>query len=81
MGWVGCYSIDLYCDDPNHSYLHTGTVSQPGTVTGETLAECKREARRCGWKLTDAVTDGGNGVGTAICGECWRRQKTKKRKG
>lgn len=36
---VGCYSMDLYCENA-HVY------------TGETWGECVRDARRDGWKIT-----------------------------
>lgn len=34
MGEVGCYTLDLYCDNPNHEGM-----DMPRTYTGKTLAE------------------------------------------
>jgi len=42
---VGCYTMDLYCDDPEHIAIY----GQQPQWTGRDLAECKREAKRDGW--------------------------------
>jgi hypothetical protein len=44
---VGCYSMDLYCDG---SPCVT-TRAYQNQFTGETASECRKEARRIGWRF------------------------------
>ncbi len=55
---VGCYTLDLYCDTPeceNGRAVHTsnsdGIASAPATFTAEHGSECRKDARRAGWRL------------------------------
>ena len=59
---VGCYDMHLYCDagnpepgmvDDGKSYENRahGFEEGFGEFTGHTEAECKRWARRAGWKF------------------------------
>lgn len=46
---IGCYTLDLYCqhrEAKGHARLYG-----PDQFTAETGAECRRDARRRGWKL------------------------------
>jgi hypothetical protein len=45
---VGCYTVDLYCDGCNLGYGHR----RGSQYTGQTEAECLRQARRDGWLFT-----------------------------
>lgn len=50
---VGCYSMDLYCDN-DHKTDGTAReyqLAKPGQYTGHTEADCKRDARKEGWKF------------------------------
>jgi len=58
---VGAYSLHLYCDNGNSEPDCVGPkeisghdYSDPGFAefTGQTEAECKKKARRRGWKFT-----------------------------
>lgn len=64
---VGCYTLDLYCDnakqwpdDLGHDYGEF-----PWSYTGELGSKCRAKARKAGWKL---LPDGG-----AICPKCNKR--------
>lgn len=64
---VGCYTMDLYCDEQgckNATARHTsdGRGAPPGQFYGETAGECRRAARRAGWKLSRR-----DGQGHASC--------------
>jgi hypothetical protein len=61
---VGCYVLDLYCDDPNcpDQRFHT----TPSQFTDETGSGARAEARRAGWRLN--LDDG-----TALCPKCVKR--------
>lgn len=48
MSEAGCYSLHLYCDQDNPAH---GYGEFPYEYTGQTLGECKRHARRQGWKF------------------------------
>ena len=61
MGVVGCYSIDVYCDHPDHP-LYPG----PAVYTGETEGECLRQMRQDGWKI-DKKGEGKNGQYRTLC--------------
>lgn len=60
---VGCYVLDLYCDD--HGHCATGSVVQ---YTGETGPECRQQARKDGWKLGRA------GESNDTCPRCVKRK-------
>ena len=46
-GLVGCYSMDLYCEeDDGHKF-----EEMPHQYTGPTGAGCNRDARKDGWIL------------------------------
>lgn len=65
---VGCYTLDLYCE--NDRQYPDGThdfYEFPHQYTGETHAECNRQARKQGWKLTRDKK--------AFCPKCSRRTK------
>lgn len=46
---AGCYTLDLYCDNPDCASQGTG----PDQYTAETGATCRRNARQRGWIITD----------------------------
>jgi len=59
MGEVGCYTLDLYCDNEDEELTLPGKAhvqGHPGfykyfawQFIGETAAQCRRVARRTGW--------------------------------
>lgn len=62
MAIVGCYTLHLYCD----AQIKPEGASQwyrcdMGEYVGETAAQCRRQARRAGWKL---------GRTAAVCPTC-----------
>jgi hypothetical protein len=67
MGMVGCYSLDLYCDDPTHRAFEPGGNSRPGTFTGDTFTECARKAKADGWMVNRNRRDGREGWGYCLC--------------
>jgi len=56
---VGCYTLDLYCDQKNDKHVHG---EFPHTFTAEHGSNCRSRAKRKGWILTHA--------GNAICPKC-----------
>lgn len=44
---VGCYTLDLYCDERTDR----GMDMKACQFTGETGGECRRQARKLGWRL------------------------------
>ncbi len=65
---VGCYCLDLYCDN-DHSYKDGRGIDGihahnefPHSYTAEMGATCRRNARRNGWKLKHN--------GFALCPKC-----------
>jgi hypothetical protein len=62
MGTVGCYTLDVYCDDPRAGEYKC--TAWPGQFTGHTKGEAKRDAREHGWKFGRGE---GEGEGTAVC--------------
>ena len=69
MGYVGGYSLDLYCDGPNHHSLCD--IPQ---FSGQTFAQAAREARKAGWKVSKRGE--GRECGYALCPEC-RKKRSK----
>lgn len=72
---VGCYDLQLYCDDPEHEVWRPngtgrwpGSGDNPGTFTHEFGSVARSMAREAGWKL-DVKKD------TAICPRCVRRSR------
>ena len=57
---VGCYTLDLYCDDET---CKPKFKEFPKNFIAEYGSECRAQARRAGWKLN--LRDG-----TAICPRC-----------
>lgn len=55
---VGCYSVDLYCDNEDRTgdkrcKRRNGPLRYGSDqYTGETEGECLRQARKEGWKFT-----------------------------
>jgi hypothetical protein len=45
---VGCFSLHLYCDSESHVETHGYPTPE---YTGETRAECYRQARKDGWAI------------------------------
>jgi len=60
---AGCYVLHIYCDDPGHTRWRDGFPEWE--YAGETRAECRRQAKRNGWKYRKD--------GTTICPACARR--------
>lgn len=68
MGLYGNYTLNLYCDSPEH--VDYKICQDMGEFTGRTHAECLRRARRAGWRINErAVKLGLNGSGFTICPE------------
>lgn len=72
---VGCYTLDLYCDNLEDESKHThgwyvvdpggaGSKQFPLQYTGETGGECRRRARKHGWKLARSEN------GKDLCPRC-----------
>lgn len=72
MGLVGCYSLHIYCDDPNHKSTRPGK-SDAAEFTAHTEGRCLKEARKGGW-LIDKFKPGREGSGHAICPKCRRKE-------
>lgn len=70
---VGCYSVDLYCD--NEGNCPKSWSPETATYTGETEGECLRQARRHGWLITRAKHKGER---KAYCPKC-SNKKTKRK--
>lgn len=53
---VGGYSLDLYCDHPEHDQWYRlkrgNTGSCDAQIFGETYGGCAQQARRRGWMLS-----------------------------
>lgn len=69
MGFVGGYTLDLYCDGRNHGWMS----GKHPSFHGETFSECVRKARADGWMIDKKRQ--GKEVGYAICPECRAKQK------
>lgn len=69
MGIVACYSMDIYCNDPECvGSWNYGTPS--GQYIGHTRSECVREARSHGWMINlkrDPEDEMANGSGYCLC--------------
>ena len=72
LQYTGCYSLDLYCDrlknSPNDFEFQDGVHPYgvfPQQFTGETFAECAKQAKFLGWKIHRATR-------TATCPKCAR---------
>lgn len=62
---VGGYVLHLYCDDPQHAERVGWQPQNHDEVIGEAGGECRRVARRRGWRLDLEH-------GTAVCPACTR---------
>ena len=60
---VGCYTLNLYCDVPGCTYNNRGRGYEPDEFTGVTGGECRKAARKAGWRLWLVE-------GNACCPEC-----------
>ena len=47
---VGCYSLDLYCDNRECKSVSRFRM-EPDVYTGRTFAGCSRKAKKDGWKI------------------------------
>lgn len=65
MGEVGCYTMDLYCDDPRHGH------HDPDVFTGPSRRYCVKAARRAGWLINPRGEPNpgptGQGSGRCVC--------------
>lgn len=66
---VGCYSVDLYCDNTEGKKCPSPWSSFPWVYTGETQGECLRQARKAGWRFSRERPR------KAYCPKCKRRKK------
>ena len=66
--YAGCYSLDLYCDQPVTSHTWEQRAGFPSMFTGETFTECTRDARKIGWKIHLDTR-------TATCPTCRKKMK------
>ena len=69
---VGCYSLELYCDNWYDGAEKKITCSAPWNsfpqvFLGETLGECRKQARKDGWRLWKDYPD--------LCPWCNGREK------
>ena len=67
---VGCYSMDLYCSNDARCVGEIGPYQRQVRFcgfTGETAAQCRKEARKIGWKFIN---------GDVICPKCTAVRKT-----
>jgi hypothetical protein len=61
---AGCYTLDLYCDNPNHVWEYH---EFPDQYFHELGSVCRQAARKRGWKFTkDRLT----GDPVHICPKC-----------
>lgn len=70
LQYASGYTLDLYCDTANeegHDYGSTQGTAH-AAFTGETFAECAREARRAGWVIHRKTR-------TATCPKCSKSGK------
>ena len=70
---VGCYTLDLYCDDPNEThekidFMHSAGGEFPHQYTAAYGSQCRAQARRDGWTLNLQKN-------TAICPKCHGKKK------
>jgi hypothetical protein len=71
---VGCYSLDLYCENAEKAGDMHGTGRDgihdyqefPMTFTSDRRQECEREARSIGWMIN-------NKTGICLCPKCSRK--------
>jgi hypothetical protein len=66
MSQVGCYTLDLYCDNEKPGDGVHGYEEFPHTFCHERGSVCRATARKAGWIL-------GND-GSAICPKCSRKK-------
>lgn len=68
MTQVGCYTLHLYCDRGEECWRrrpeNREVRDRPDEIIGETASECRKKARKRGWKLKGAYRDGD------VCPEC-----------
>jgi len=63
--WVGCYTLDLYCDLESE---HHEFKEFPHQYTDELGSRCRARARKDGWQLSRY----GNGL--TVCPKCKRAE-------
>jgi hypothetical protein len=66
---VGCYTLDLYCDNPFHLDVYG---EFPDQYFDEYGSVCMRQARNRGWLFTK---DKNTGERIAICPRCSGKKK------
>jgi hypothetical protein len=64
---VGCYDLNLYCDEPGHK-PRPAQDGADAEYCAETGGECRRDARKAGWKLQMRNS-------RAICPTCAKQMK------
>ena len=50
-GAIGCYTLDLYCDNQNDAVLHDGYKEFPVEYCHEFGSKARMNARRDGWRI------------------------------
>ena len=60
---VGCYSVHLYCQHPEHGFSQ-GRHVEPGEFTGDSETDCLTAARIYGWWVGRA---NGRGERAVLC--------------
>lgn len=50
---VGCYTLDLYCDNADSLHTWHELNAMPHQFTGDTRQYCYRQARKKGWTIND----------------------------
>ena len=87
MGEVGCFTLDLYCDNramhPSGMDCPDWTKPIPGSYhtmnfTGWTAAEARREARKVGWVYLKSPPPEGSvtaGHRATLCPACAREHR------
>ncbi len=72
MGYIGGYTMDLYCDHrscKNTMYREGSDATCRVQYFGEDRLDCMHQARRDGWSvsLRAVVSDGREGFGRTLC--------------
>lgn len=78
MGMVGQYSLDLFCDHPEHAN------PEMCDFYGQDFEDCARKAREAGWtirRVWPERADYVNGWGRCICPEHSGKLTPPRRKG
>jgi hypothetical protein len=68
MGIVGCYTLDIYCDSPDHALV--GNPNEPAQFVARSAEGCRRQAQEAGWLIRKDGEGMNEGTGVAVCPIC-----------